>query len=83
MLVLHDNLTSGNGYKARLLLAQLGIAYRRIEYDIDRGETRTPEFLAKNLNGLRPDALSAGGRLAGPRRRPAGAHPDHPRVAHR
>ncbi len=54
MLVLHDNLTSGNGYKARLLLAQLGIAYRRIEYDIDRGETRTPEFLAKNLNGRIP-----------------------------
>jgi glutathione S-transferase len=54
MLVLHDNLTSGNGYKARLLLAQLGIAFRRIEYDIDRGETRTPEFLAKNLNGRIP-----------------------------
>jgi len=54
MLVLHDHLTSGNGYKARLLLAQLGIAYRRIEYDIDRRETRTPEFLAKNLNGRIP-----------------------------
>jgi glutathione S-transferase len=54
MLVLHDNLTSGNGYKARLLLAQLGIVYRRIEYDIDRRETRTPEFLAKNLNGRIP-----------------------------
>jgi glutathione S-transferase len=54
MLVLHDNLTSGNAYKARLLLAQLGIAYDRIEYDIDRRETRTPEFLAKNLNGRIP-----------------------------
>jgi glutathione S-transferase len=54
MLVLHDNLTSGNGYKARLLLAQLGIPYQRIEYDIDRQETRTPEFLAKNLNGRIP-----------------------------
>jgi glutathione S-transferase len=54
MLVLHDNLTSGNGYKARLLLAQLGIVYRRIEYDIDRRETRTPEFFAKNLNGRIP-----------------------------
>jgi glutathione S-transferase len=51
---LHDNLTSGNGYKARLLLAQLGVAYERIEYDIDKRETRTPEFLAKNPNGRIP-----------------------------
>jgi glutathione S-transferase len=51
---LHDNLTSGNAYKARLILAQLGIAYERIEYDIDKRETRTPEFLAKNPNGRIP-----------------------------
>lgn len=54
MLRLHDNLTSGNGYKARLLLAQLGMPYQRIEYDIDRRETRTPEFLQKNPNGRIP-----------------------------
>jgi glutathione S-transferase len=54
MLRLHDNLTSGNGFKARLLLAQLGLPYQRIEYDIDRRETRTPEFLLKNLNGRIP-----------------------------
>ena len=54
-LRLHDNLSSGNGYKARLLLAQLGIAYERIEYDIDRGETRTPDFLERvNANGRVP-----------------------------
>jgi len=52
---LHDNLHSGNGYKVRLLLAQLGMPFERIEYDIDRGETRTPEFLAKvNPNGRVP-----------------------------
>jgi glutathione S-transferase len=51
---LHDNLSSGNGYKVRLLLAQLGIPYERIEYDIDRGETRTPHFLEKNPNGRVP-----------------------------
>ncbi|MEJ7840516.1 MAG: glutathione S-transferase family protein [Rubrobacter sp.] len=45
-MILHDNLSSGNGYKVRLLLAQLGLPFDRIEYDIDRGETRTPEFLA-------------------------------------
>ena len=55
MIRLHDNLSSGNGYKVRLLLAQLGIPYERIEYDIDRGETRTPEFLEGiNANGRVP-----------------------------
>ena len=54
MLRLHDNLTSGNGFKVRLLLAQLGLPYQRIEYDIDRRETRTPEFLLKNPNGRIP-----------------------------
>jgi glutathione S-transferase len=39
---LHDNLSSGNGYKVRLLLTQLGIPFERVEYDIDEGETRTP-----------------------------------------
>ena len=52
---LHDSLSSGNGYKARLLLAQLGIPFERIEYDIDGAETRTPEFLKKvNPNGRIP-----------------------------
>jgi glutathione S-transferase len=46
MIRLHDNLSSGNGYKVRLLLAQLGIPFERIEYDIDTGETRTSQFLA-------------------------------------
>ena len=52
---LHDYLPSGNGYKVRLLLAQLGIPFQRIEYDIIRGETRTPEFLGNvNANGRVP-----------------------------
>jgi glutathione S-transferase len=52
---LHDNLSSGNGYKVRLLLTQLGIPFERIEYDIDRSETRNPEFLEKiNPNGRVP-----------------------------
>lgn len=54
-LRLHDYLLSGNGYKVRLLLSQLGIPFERIEYDIERGETRTPEFLGKiNPNGRIP-----------------------------
>lgn len=54
MLRLHDDLDSGNCYKVRLLLTKLGIAFERVDYDIDRGETRTPEFLRKNLNGRVP-----------------------------
>ncbi len=54
MVTLYDFLDSGNGYKVRLLLAQLGIAHRRVELDIDKGATRTPQFLAKNPNGKIP-----------------------------
>jgi glutathione S-transferase len=51
---LFDYLDSGNGYKARLLLAQLGLAYRWTELDIDAGETRQPAFLKRNPNGRIP-----------------------------
>jgi glutathione S-transferase len=50
MLRLYDYFESGNAYKVRLLLAQLGIPFERVELDILRGETRTPGFLAKNPN---------------------------------
>ncbi len=53
-LRLYDYLSSGNGYKVRLLLAQLDIPFERIERDIDAGETRTPEFLAINPDGRIP-----------------------------
>ncbi|HEV7431672.1 MAG TPA: glutathione S-transferase family protein [Steroidobacteraceae bacterium] len=54
MLELHDYMDSGNGYKIRLLLAQLGLPYRHIEVDIMRGESRTAKFLAINPNGRIP-----------------------------
>ncbi len=54
MLQLYDYLSSGNGYKVRLLLTQLDLAFERIELDIVKGETRTPEFLAINPNGRIP-----------------------------
>jgi len=53
-MVLYDFMGSGNGYKVRLLLAQLGLPYTLVERDILKGETRTPEFLAKNPNGRIP-----------------------------
>jgi glutathione S-transferase len=53
-LRLYDFLESGNGYKVRLLLHQLAVPYERIELDITKGATRTPEFLAINRNGRIP-----------------------------
>jgi glutathione S-transferase len=61
---LHDYLPSGNGYKVRLLLTQLGTPIERIEYDITRGETRTPEFLENvNANGRVPVLETEEGKL--------------------
>ena len=54
MITLYDYLDSGNGFKIRLLLAQLKQSYRWVEKDILSNETRTPEFLAKNANGRIP-----------------------------
>jgi glutathione S-transferase len=55
MLRLHDNASSGNAYKVRLLLTHLGLPFERIEYDTDHGATRTADFLRDmNLNGRVP-----------------------------
>lgn len=51
---LYDYLPSGNGYKVRLVLRQLGLPYELVELDIKQGATRTPEFLARNPNGRIP-----------------------------
>lgn len=53
-LRLYDFLPSGNGYKLRLLLTQLGVPFERVEVNIFKGETRTPEFLSKNPHGKIP-----------------------------
>ncbi|HEY8509275.1 MAG TPA: glutathione S-transferase family protein [Steroidobacteraceae bacterium] len=54
MITLYDYLDSGNGYKVRLLLAQLQQPYTWVNVDILAGETRKPEFLARNPNGRIP-----------------------------
>jgi len=51
---LYDFLPSGNSYKVRLLLHQLGIPYERVPVNILKRETYAPEFLAKNPNGRIP-----------------------------
>ena len=62
MMTLYDFMGSGNGYKVRLVLAHLGLPYKRIERDIMKGETRTPEFLAKNPE--RPHSRRCSSRTA-------------------
>lgn len=54
---------SGNCQKVRLLLEQIGRAYRWIETDSSKGETRTPGFLAKNANGRVPIIEFEDGRV--------------------
>jgi glutathione S-transferase len=62
-LILHEYAASGNCYKVRLTAALLGLTLERREYDIMKGETRTPEFLARvNANGRIP-VLQAGDRF--------------------
>jgi glutathione S-transferase len=63
MLTLYGDLDSGNVYKVRLLLAQLGIAYRRVDTTQNRGETRTPGFLAINPIGKIPTLAFDDGRI--------------------
>ncbi len=54
MYTLYSMQRSGNSYKVRLALARLGIPYELVEVDILQGQSRTPEFLAKNPNGQVP-----------------------------
>ncbi|MEA3066084.1 MAG: glutathione S-transferase [Sphingomonadales bacterium] len=62
-LVLHEYSQSGNCYKIRLTAALLGVPIERREYDIMKGQTRTPDFLANvNPNGRIP-VLQAGDRF--------------------
>lgn len=62
-LVLHEYSQSGNCYKIRLTAALLGLPLERREYDIMKGETRTPDFLANvNANGRIP-VLQIGDRF--------------------
>jgi glutathione S-transferase len=62
-LVLHEYSASGNCYKVRLTAAHVGVPIERREYDILKGETRTPEFLENvNANGRIP-VLQIGDRF--------------------
>jgi glutathione S-transferase len=47
-LRLHDYSASGNCYKVRLLLAQLGLEYERVPVDIFGGDTLTDQYARVN-----------------------------------
>jgi len=64
MYKLFDFLPSGNCYKIRLILSQLGIEYERVNIDILSKESRTPEFLKINPNGRTPVLYHEGKYLA-------------------
>ncbi len=53
---------SGNAYKARLLLAMLGVDYQPVAIDLARGENRQPAFLNLNPRGQVP-VIEDGGRI--------------------
>jgi len=54
MLRLHDYAASANCYKARLLLAQLGTPYERVDVDIFAGDTLSDEFARLNPHRSTP-----------------------------
>ncbi len=51
---IYGDTKSGNCYKVKLALAQLGQLYKWIDIDVLKKETRMPEFLALNPNGQIP-----------------------------
>lgn len=63
MLTLYGDLDSGNVYKVRLLLAQLGVAYRRVDTTQNRDEPATPQFRAINPIGKIPTVVLDDGRM--------------------
>jgi glutathione S-transferase len=54
MLRVYGDVWSGNCYKVKLALTRLKIPYEWVAIDILKGESRRPEFLARNPNGRVP-----------------------------
>ena len=62
MHTLYSMQDSGNCYKLRLAMAQLGAPFKLFDVDILKGESRTPEFLSVNPNGRIPTLKLGDGR---------------------
>jgi len=54
VITIYGTSDSGNCYKVKLAAQQLRIPYQWMETNSVTGETRTPEFLARNPNGKVP-----------------------------
>lgn len=54
MLRVYGDVWSGNCYKVKLALTRLKIPFEWVAIDVLKGESRTPEFLARNPNGRVP-----------------------------
>lgn len=63
MLKLYSMPSSGNSYKVRLLLHQLGIAFEHFDCEVGSGVTTSDWFRAKNPNGKVPLLELEDGRL--------------------
>src|SRR5918998_139622 len=59
---LYDYAASGNCYKVRLLLAQLGVPYERVPVDIFAGDTLTDEYARINPARTTPVLVRDGAR---------------------
>jgi glutathione S-transferase len=59
---LYSMQSSGNCYKPRLLLHQLGLDFRMVDIAPGKGETRTEDFLKLNPNGRVPVLALPDGR---------------------
>ena len=54
MTILYGMTDSGNCYKPRLLMAKLGLAFTNVEVSSHTGDTRKPDYVAKNPNAMVP-----------------------------
>ena len=59
---IYGDIGSGNCLKVKYTADVLGLAYEWVPIDIMRGESRTPEFLARNITGQVPVIELADGR---------------------
>lgn len=63
MLTIYGDAISGNCFKVRLIATLTGRAYEWRQVDVQKGETRTAEFLALNPNGKVPIVVLEDGEV--------------------
>lgn len=63
MIKLYQMAASGNCYKVRLLLTQLGLPFACVPVDLAKGETRTEAFRALSPMGRVPVCVLPGGEV--------------------